>query len=626
MCGFLGIYRPGATAGQGAHDEARIRAELAAIAGRGPDGVEAVRNGPLTLAAVRLAMIGGDLAAQPMTSPNSGLVLAFNGEIYDHRHLRQRLARSWPFRTDDSDTETLCALLRLHGPGVLAEVDGQYAVAAFEPGQHRLTLVRDRFGIHPLYYATDGDVVFFGSSARAVARLYGRTELAPEAIYLMLALWGMPEPMSVYRGVNTVRAGWAMRFTTWGASEHPIDPVAIPPEGYEHRLDDDELVAAFDGAVEARLRADVDLGLLLSGGVDSGAVAQSASLAGYRLPAYVLVSSDDTEGEVTSAARTAAACGHHLRPVCVPEEALAERLVRTVRDTDTPLWRTGPIGFHALAAAVRRDGVKGLLTGDGSDELFCGYDIFPLTLARLAIANPSTRAAGLARLGAISSARGLVHGEHPPLALAPYASTDVVYSHLPRWRTQAGAALRLFHPDLRTALREYNPAVYMRDTYADELKALSPLNRARLIELRTLFQGFLISAQSDRPFMSHGIEGRYPFLSRAVANLALQTDPSLFVTATEAKTPVRRRLAARLAPELGETPKRPYDAGPLSGCDGLNRIYDRYLSTDAITMHAMFDAGRVSALLAAIRRPKRPREVDVTMLLGVLTTQVMAHG
>jgi asparagine synthase (glutamine-hydrolysing) len=628
MCGFLGIYRRGATEAESREDAARLKALSSLIDNRGPDDSGFYGTEGLTLVTSRLAMIAGSEGGQPMHSSDRRLVIALNGELYDQSAVRVALRRRYSFKTLRSDTEALCAVALIGGVSALADVDGQYAAALFDSQAKRLTLVRDRFGIHPLYYARRNGVFYFGSSASAVASLIG-VGLSPYSVYLSLSLWGIPDPRSIYEGVSSVRPGFAIEVEGGDLREVSVDPIVFPSEGEEELgLDEEELREALTAAIVNRLDADAPLGMLSSGGVDSGVVARMTHRAGHEVPAYFIASTDRADGELSVVSSTVEACGHDLRVLSPSADDLAENLRSGVLAAGAPLWRTGPLGFDLLAQRIRQDGVRGVLTGDGADELFCGYDVFRIALARRAIGSedPDIRSAGLNALGTIPSARALARTTAPPMALAPFGSDDVVDSHLPRWRAFGGMAQFLLAPEHRGLALEHTCIDYMRDQMGPQLRPLSPMNRARLLEITTLFQGFLISSQSDRPLMNHGVEGRYPFLSRAVADIAIRTDPAVMCNLSMSKIPVRRLLDDGVMSASAMTPKRPYHPGTVLGSLAFQALCDEYLSSQAIEAVGVFEHQRVTQVLNATQRSDRPRPVDVAALLTVVSTQVLAHG
>lgn len=627
MCGFIGVFRPTARGGDSATDEQKLRALLPGVSHRGPDDASVMVSGPLVLGATRLAMIDAQHGSQPMMTSERRVVGAFNGEIYRHRVTRESLTRrGYRFKTPNSDTETFLALLSQHGVRALSQLDAQYSASAYFLDEQKLVLVRDRFGIHPLFYTEKDGAVYFGSSARMVAALAGGSGISAFATYMLLALWGLPDPLSPFEHVQSVRPGYAIEFVGGRTRHRAVDPIVFPSAGEEAPLDRDALQSAFDEAVDARLEADARLAILLSGGVDSAAVAQAARQASYSLPCYRIAGVQDDHAEATTAAMVAASHSHDLNVVTVTSEDLAAALPSTVAGCEAPFWRTGPIGFEMLATRMSADGIKGILTGDGADELFCGYDLFRITLARIAIGSgyPQAVARGTDALRGISSTAALMKHGRLPLALTPFVvDDDLLYSHSPRWRLYSAAALRLFTRDMQEHIRECDAIKYMRDCHGSDLEPLSPMNRARLLELRTLFQGFLISTQSDRPFMHHGVEGRYPFLSRKVADIAIAANPADLVSLSRAKLPVREQLVARTRPTLTSTPKRAYDPGsPLSSA-GFRALCDQHLDPDLVRQGGIFDHTRVTGLLEATLSKRRLRDIDVALLLGVVSTQIL---
>ena len=630
MCGIVGVART-EREGRDRADVGRVEQALAQLRRRGPDDSRTWQGDGCVLGVARLAMSDVPHGQQPWETDDGAAVLAFNGEIYAAHGLRARLARKGcRFRTT-SDTEVLAALLRIDGVGALAEVDGQYSIAYWDRHCRSLTLVRDRFGIHPLYYALTGYGVVFGSAASVVADIVGPRTVNRSAIRHSLVSGGVPESDSVYEGVRQVSAGYALQFSPGGAREVPVDPIRFPPAGEERRtLDDDELRAAFDEAVHNRLQADVPLGLMLSGGVDSGAVAASVGRLGYRLPAYTVASAGADIDEATVARKVASRFGHDFRPVPVDGTMLATRLTAAAHDLGDPQWRPGPIGFDLLAERVSADGVKGLLTGDGADELFCGYDVFKHTLIRRALGRRPTAVETLRLFDLVPSTAGMVRGNALPSAMAPFAGGDVelTYSHMPRWRTAAGGAAALLSEDLRREHASLSYARHAEDTYGTELATISPLNRARFLELRTMFTPFLISVQSDRPLAQHGVEGRHPFLSRKVADIAIRTDPRLMVSPLHDKFPVRQALVRPYLPFLARAPKVPYEPGwvALRDAPPFHDLCRDVLSNRAVRHAGMFEPARVDVLVERALAPDHRRERQFGVLLQVLTSQVLFNG
>ena len=275
MCGICGIASP-----VGAPDLDRLAAMSAALVHRGPDSAGEYAEGPVALAARRLAIIdlaGGD---QPIANEDGSCVVVQNGEIYNYQELRRELERDGhTFRTH-SDTEALVHLYEQHGVGFARRLRGMFAVAIWDARARRLVLARDRFGIKPLYYRHHAGELAFASELRALPR----GEIDFDALEAFLAFNSIPAPYSIFRDVRKLPAGYVL---VWEDDGHVrLERYARPgPVAAEALRGDDEaelieeLRARLRDSVRAHLLADVPVGVLLSGGVDS---AVPAALAGWR--------------------------------------------------------------------------------------------------------------------------------------------------------------------------------------------------------------------------------------------------------------------------------------------------------------------------------------------------------
>ena len=291
MCGLVGIFRPrGRTA-----EIADIQSALTAIRHRGPDGFSDWRNadGSYHAGFARLAIIDIKGADQPLVDPRSGRVLFGNGEIYNYRELRAESEQAGYRHMTGGDMEPVLSSMALAGEGFEERLNGMYAIVIYEPGEHRLLLLRDRLGIKPLYWAeTPGGSIVFASEIKA---LFATGLVSPaideNAVNLYLAHGYVPEPMTLYRGVQKLPAGCLMSVAADGTRR--IDRYWSPPvavgdwRGTDHAVE--AMTEALVDAVKLQLRSDVPVGALLSGGLDSGLiVALAAARAGQRLHTFTV--------------------------------------------------------------------------------------------------------------------------------------------------------------------------------------------------------------------------------------------------------------------------------------------------------------------------------------------------
>ena len=620
MCGIAGIVRadPGAPV-----EEVALRRMARALRHRGPDGYGLALDRGAGLVSTRLAIVDPVGGWQPMRG-RSGSVLAFNGEVFNHPELRAGLVHHGWIPGSTSDTEVLLRLLERQGVAALHQLDGQFALAWWEPRARRLMLARDAFGIQPLHVAPDSDgSLAFASEAKA---LFASGEVAPAAdpcgLAEAFALWGPQAPRSAFRGVQQLLPGellvWeggSVRRERWAPTA--AGPVREPAEGLE---------ALLRRSVRRRLRADVEVGAYLSGGLDSSlvcALAQDESAAPLRTFSVAFRNPRYDERAYQEEVARALGTVHHV--VEVAERDIAEALPDVVRHAETPLVRTGPVPLSLLARAAREHGIKAIATGEGADELFWGYDL----LKEVAVRELNTRDP--------ERARAMVDGLYPYLGesaayrgeawtrslLQPPAPGDSLASH--RTRAAASSAIRgLLRPEVGATLDAEAALERVLDRLPPGFAGWSPLDRAAHLDLVTLLPGYLLAAQGDRVAMAQGVEVRYPFLDRDVAAHASALPPSRKLDGLRDKVVLRELAHGLLPPAIAERPKVPYRApevSPFFGEDAPGWVAE-LLSSDAVSAAGLFDPGRV-ATLARRAGAGRARGVREGMaLVAVLSTQL----
>jgi asparagine synthase (glutamine-hydrolysing) len=375
MCGIAGYFRP-----QGEADLGSLAAMNDRIRHRGPDEDGYGLHGGCGLGMRRLSIVDVAGGRQPVASEDGRIETVFNGEIYNYKELRRDLeARGHRFRTH-TDTETIVHAFEEEGVECWRRLRGMFAIALWDEGKRTLTLARDRFGKKPLYYCARPEGLYFASELKCFDALGLRFEADPEALSLYFFLRYIPTPRSVYREIRQVPPGGWLQYDAagrvregiyWKVPEASLD--AGP--GFDRAAAARRLREKFDESVALRRVAEVPLGAFLSGGVDSGAVvAAMASQADGPVKTFSIGFAEAEFNELDAARRVARRYGteHHEIEVTPDSVSLVEEIVSFL---DEPFADTSVIPMF-IVSRFAREHVKVVLSGDGGDELFCGYDSF----------------------------------------------------------------------------------------------------------------------------------------------------------------------------------------------------------------------------------------------------------
>src|SRR5213083_357930 len=564
MCGLAGVAR---------QRPRGVSAELlermaAAIRHRGPDGFGLYADDRIGLAHVRLSVIDVAGGAQPMTNEDGDVRVVYNGEIYNYLELRHELeVRGHVFRTR-SDTEVLVHGYEQWGEGLLERLNGQFAFVLHDRRTASLFLARDRFGILPLYYAEQGGDLYFASEIKALLAS-GEVERAldPEGLDEVFTFWAARPPRTPFRGIRALEPGCWARWREGTLSirrYYALDYSGAAAEPADALEALDELLHS---GVRLRMRADVPVGGYLSGGLDSSIVcALAAQASPYDLRTFSVTFDDPQLDE--SVFQQAVAGQLRSRHVVqrIGAGDIARVFPEVVRHAETPLLRTAPAPLYLLSRLTREHGIKVVLTGEGSDEVFFGYDLFKDTIVRLRCWQ---------RPGSTRLPR-LLDRLYPDLApdtpkgafwrgyfLSAGSPDDPLFSHLPRFRLTA--RIKDFYAEpFRASLGRFDPLAELRESLPPQFARWSPLGRAAYLEMTTLLAPYLLSSQGDRMAMAHGVELRVPYLDHRLFEFAAALPPRSKLRGLREKHILRRWAAEAAAgivpPAVARRPKKPYRA------------------------------------------------------------------
>lgn len=612
---------------------------LGYIAHRGPDAFGLYTDAHAGLAHARLSIIdlsGGD---QPIHNEDRTIWIVYNGEVFNYPELRTALeAQGHRFYTK-TDTEILVHLFEQHGPDFLKHLNGQYALAIWDSPKKQLFLARDRLGIRPLFYRLEGSKLLFGSEIKAIfADASVPRALRLQSLADVFTCWAPLGSDTAFEGVHQLKPAHYAVFSSQGFETRPYWELSFSNPGSDDRpLDDyaEELKALLYDATKIRLRADVPVGAYLSGGLDSTTITSLVKRSfNNQLRTFSVSFTDGRFDEAPFQQRAVSAIGTDHRSIRCTEADIGETFPQVVWHSEVPLLRTAPVPLCRLAKLVRENNFKVVLTGEGSDEIFAGYDIFKEDKVRRFWArqpNSKWRPSLFQRLYpdifSASDTRSRVFLEGF-FRKGLEKVTSPTYSHFIRWENTS--MLRSFlSEDFQQALGPDDFSDRYCATLPREFMTWDPLSRAQYTEMTIFLASYLLSSQGDRVAMAHAVEGRFPFLDYRVVEFAAGLPHRYRMHGLKDKFILRRAASELIPQELAQRPKQPYRA-PISHCFLGSTRHDYVtdlLSGDAVRRATIFDSTKVSRLVdkCCKQQGHLASERENMALVGILSTQLLHH-
>ena len=580
-----------------------------ALTHRGPDEEGYHEEAGVGLGHRRLSIIDLSTGQQPLCNEDDSVWITFNGEIFNYVELRADLEkRGHRFKTR-SDTETIVHLYEERGLDFVDELNGQFAFALWDRQRRRLVLARDRVGIRPLFHSTLPDGTFlFGSEMKALLAHGGlAAEIDPVAVGQVATLWVTIPPRTSFKDIDELGPGRMLVIENGRRSERQYWRHRFPAEHeYEERSFEywkNRVGETLHDAVRLQLRSDVPVATYLSGGLDSSII--SALVKRHHINDLITfsVSFNDVDfDEREFQQQMVAHLGTDHRVIEVDGRDIGDAFSDVVWFAERPMMRTAPAPLYRLAGLVRESGIKVVLTGEGADEIFGGYNIFREDKVRRFWArNPDSawRSSLLSRLyGYIK--RDPKTEAFWRLFFRPGLENvdDPFYSHRIRWNNSAQMK-RLFAPDFRAQLQRDDELFEELDAYLDpDRDRWHPLCRAQYLEMALFMSCYLLNSQGDRVMMGHSVEGRVPFLDHRLIEVAAAIPPKHKIRSLEEKYVLKRAFADVVPPAIADRPKKPFRA-PIAACfsPGQANLGAELMKHDALTKNGFANADAFGKLL-----------------------------
>jgi asparagine synthase (glutamine-hydrolysing) len=634
MCGIAGI----AAAHGSAEERERILLRmLSVMRHRGPDENGVFIEPQVAMGNVRLSIIGISGGVQPIGNEDGTLWIVFNGEAFNYIELREELSKKGHGFTTQTDTEVVLHLYEEFGPDGLNRINGQFAIAIWDTVRQELFLARDRVGIRPLHYHCKDRELIFASEIKAifqepeVAR-----EIDPAALGQIFTLWATVTPRTVFRGIKELPPGCWMRWRRgrlqiekfWSLPLQPDNAAGAASFGSHV----EELRELLKDAIRLRLRADVPVGAYLSGGLDSTIItALTSRYFNNRLKTFSIGFEDQRFDESAFQQDAVRELGTEHYAALTRNEEIRRRFPDAIWHCEKPLLRTAPVPLMLLSKAVRDHQFKVVLTGEGADEVFGGYDIFKEVLVRRFWAKqPQSRLRPL-----------LLEKLYPDIfknagrtrsflqkfyAVSKEDLADPLLSHRIRWRNSA-RNWSFFSDGLRHVLNGVQPAEAVLARLEPQFFAADPMSRAQQLEMDIFMSNYLLSSQGDRVAMANSVETRMPFLDYRVIEFGMRLPARWKINGLQEKYLLRKAFESEIPKSVSKRVKQPYRA-PIRRVfpqTGRSDYVDDLLSESALKRSGYFNPARVAGLVQKIRgaEPASPGETQDMAFLGILSTQLV---
>ena len=623
MCGIAGFWNP-----EGVLADARNRVQkmIEMLHHRGPDGYgfHVDEKQGLAMAHARLSIIDLQTGSQPLYSPDRKNVLTVNGEFYDYKRIRTMLRLQGETFSTRSDSEIALPLYKKYGLDFIRHLRGEFAFVLYDEKEQRLILIRDRFGIRPMFYHIANNTVYWGSEVKAlfahpdIPRKFSDKALIHQLMHTMVP------GTSAYEGIQALEPGHILIITNRNGrievQNKKYWDVDFPREGdRDDSLSAEHFIAQTQeklmGAVALRLEADVPVGCYLSGGIDScSMLGMAASMQQSPVKAFT-ISFDNAEYDEAAIARTMAektnADQEQINLGAM--ELYGENYVKTLWNAERTFYNTLGVAKWCMSKRVNECGYRVVVTGEGSDELFGGYPAFKRDLF---LYEKTGNKADFERYRKeMDKTNKLFKGAILSEDLVSHSAMDDVCGFTPSWiqpwmKTLA-LARPLLHDRIVEELKDYDPIAAIAETFDPrQLDGRHVLDKAQYTWIKTMLECQILNWGGDRVDMAHSMESRPAFLDQEVAAMATQIPPHMRIKGNTEKWVLREAMKDILPEVLYKREKFAFMAPPghtePKKQKALEALMDTYMTDETIDDAAIFDPGRLKTFITDYRNDQDP--------------------
>jgi asparagine synthase (glutamine-hydrolysing) len=601
---------------------------------RGPDETGAYIDDWVGLAQSRLSIIDLSGGSQPIHNEDKTIWIVFNGEIFNYPEIRESLLKLGHKFYTTTDTEVILHLYEEKKEKCLDDLNGQFAFVIWDSNKKEFFAARDRVGILPFFYKIENEKFYFASEAKAIIEVSeSQNKFDPISLDQIFTFWTTLPGKTAFKDIYELVPGHYLKFNPgenisinryWGLSYDKniiCEDKSIPNFT-------DEISDLMKDSIRIRLRADVPVGSYLSGGLDSSGI--TAFVKNYfnndlRTFGITFQEKNFDESDYQNLMINHLNTNHS--EVHATNEDIGKYFSEIIYYGEKPIIRAAPVPLFLLSKKVREEGYKVVLTGEGADEIFGGYNIFRETKVRKFWSddpNSKLRPKLLQKLYPyIFKDKRLAQTLQSFFKLGIDDPTNPFFSHIVRWNNNTRLK-NFFSDDLKEQIGDYN-------TY-DELKSILPKDfenwdyvyKAQYLEIITFMSGYLLSSQGDRMAMANSVELRVPYLDHRIIEY-MATVPSRFkIRGLNEKYLLKKVFKDLLPSQIVNRAKNPYRA-PIRNSFFNNRFLDinSLLSEKEISEAGVFNPAKVKMLISKVERTENLSELDNMALAGIISTQFL---
>ena len=600
---------------------------------RGPNESGLYIDDWIGIAQTRLSIIDLTGGTQPIHNEDKTLWIVFNGEIYNYIELKNSLIKLGHKFYTNTDTEIILHLYEEKQENCLHMLNGQFAFTIWDSLNRKIFIARDRVGKKPLYYTVCGNQFIFASEIKAIfANNKVKRELDHKAIDQVFTFWTTLPGRTSFKDIKELPAGSYLSITGNQVlvKQYWDFDFALPNELTNYNSNDiisysKELLI---DSIGIRLRADVPVGCYLSGGLDSSGITtfvknnfnNQLNTFGIRFEDI-----DFDEGQYQKEMVSKLHVEH--KEILATNKNIGELVPEVIWHTEIPLLRLSPVPLYMLSELVHQSGFRVVLTGEGADEIFGGYNIFKETLIRAFWAKyPDSviRPRLLEKLYPY-----IFKDKRSKSTLSSFFKVGLdqpdnpFFSHLIRWNNTARIK-RFFSENITNSAQDYDPLLELREHLPEKFNKWDALSKAQYLEMKIFMSDYLLSSQGDRVAMAHSLEIRMPYLDYRLIEFMGKVPSYLKIRGLNEKFILKKIYKDILPQSILNRPKHPYRAPIKNSLLNKDLQYvDYYLSDEKLKSYSLFNHSMVKILKDKLTKTGNASEFDNMALVGILTTQIL---